>query len=303
VPIGYRDTIHIDPPYADALAQAGLHTVGAVLDCVGDRLSAWSRTTDTIQVLLKNGSSIFIKRYHHPRWKNRFKAMFRGTFFGASRVRAEYRALMAMRGLGIQTVRPIAYGERRHFHFLTSSFLITEAVPGAVSLATYAQQISGVNHTPSAFRRRREVLATLALQIRHMHEQGFIHGDLFARNIMVRLLGEASCEFYFIDAGLGRRVYRKGRRQTLIVDELAGLMAIAPQFCSRTDMARFVKAYFARDRLGPQDRDWMHRVAERSDAFRKHELLRLRYNEMFNTHLRNLDRLDRAGQDGDPRPL
>ena len=43
----YRDRLHMDPPYANVLRDAGLDTVSRVLGCTGDRLAAWSRTTDT----------------------------------------------------------------------------------------------------------------------------------------------------------------------------------------------------------------------------------------------------------------
>lgn len=288
----YKDTIHIDPAYAETLSKADLDTVHRVLDCAGDRLAAWSRTTDSIQVFLENGSCAFIKRYHYPKWKNRLKGMFRGTFFGLSRVRAEFRALAGMRELGIQAVRPIAYGERRALHFVHSCFLITEAVPSSVSLATYAQQYLGENHSPESFLKRRRILTGLARQVRHMHEKGFVHGDLFWRNVLIRVLGQDSCEFYFLDACLGHRIWRKDRDRRGIVDDLAGLMAIAPVYCSRTDMVRFAKTYLDVKRLDPSAAAWMTRVSGRSMAFRKHEALRLRLNEVFNMHVRDLEALN-----------
>lgn len=291
----YRDTITIDPAYAEALSKAGLDTVQRVLDCPGDRLAAWSRTTDSVQVLLEDGACVFIKRYHYPRWKSRLKGMLRGTFFGMSRVRAEFRALQAMRKLGIQAVRPVAYGERRALHFVHSCFLVTEAVPNSVSLATYAQQYLGDNHSPACFRKRRRVLTGLARQVRHMHEKGFVHGDLFWRNVLIRVLGEENCEFYFLDASLGHRIWRKDRGRPGIVDDLAGLMAIAPVFCSRTDMARFAKTYLDVNRLDADAAAWMMRIANRSMAFRKHEALRLRLNDVFNLHVRDLEALNQTG--------
>jgi tRNA A-37 threonylcarbamoyl transferase component Bud32 len=258
---------------------------------VGDRLAAWSRTTDTIQVFLHGGASVFIKRYHYPRWKNRLKGTFRGTFFGYSRVRAEFRALQTMRQLGIQGVRPVAYGERRSLHYVHNCFLISEAVPGATSLANYAMQHASDNHSPRSFRRHRKVLTVLAHQVRHMHERRFVHGDLFWRNVLIRALGEEGCEFYFLDAGLGRRIWRKNRSCRSIVDDLAELMAIAPLFCSRTDLARFAKTYLNQERLNPTSAAWMARVADRSMAYRKHEAMRLRLAEVFNLHVRDLEGL------------
>ncbi len=293
--MGHRDFMYVEPAYAEALSQAGLNTVEAVLNCTGDRLSAWSRTTDTIQIQLTPGLRVFVKRYHYPRWQNRIKAMFRGTFFGLSRVRAEFHSLSTMRGLGIHAVRPIAYGERRSLHFLHDCFLITEAVPGAVSLVTYAQQHVGNNHSPAAFRRRREMVNMLARQVRHMHDQGIVHGELFWRNVLVRILGEGGCEFYFVDAVFGRRIWRKSRRRRRIMEDLAELTAIAPTFCSRADMARFARTYLLKERFDGTERSWMAGVIGRSKAFRKHEMRRLQLNELFSRHICDVERLDRMG--------
>ncbi len=127
------DHMTIDRPFREQLSRAGLDNVSVVLACVGHRLAAWSRTSDTIVHDLPNSDcTLFIKRYHYPQWRRRIRGMFRGTFLKTSRARSEYRALRLMRQLGIQGVRPIAYGERRFLHFLKSCFLITEAVPDAM---------------------------------------------------------------------------------------------------------------------------------------------------------------------------
>ncbi len=286
-----QDVLHIDPAFAGTLGRAGLDDVQAVLDCVGDRLAAWSRTTDTIEVLTGGGRSVFVKRYHYPRWKNRIKGTFRGTFFGISRARAEFRALQTMRSLGIQAVRPVAYGERRRLHFVRSCFLITEAVPGAVSLATFAQKHAHDNHTTDSYRLRQEALTVLARQVRHMHQKKFVHGDLFWRNILIRVLGKEHFEYYFIDAGLGHRILRKGRQRREVMNDLAELMAIAPVFCSRSDMTRFVKVYLDQKALSSGDRVWMAQILRRARSYYDHEVLRLRLNAVFTQHLRDVERL------------
>ena len=148
----YRDTIFIEPPYEQLLKDAGLDTVQAILDVVGDDVAAWSRTTDTIRVILGGNKNwwggAFVKRYHYPRWKSRLKAMFRGTFFSKNRARTEYDTLRRMRQLNIPAVRPIAYGERRFFHFVTNCFLITEAVPQSTSLVSLCRCLEGKRQRP-----------------------------------------------------------------------------------------------------------------------------------------------------------
>lgn len=284
-----RDYMHIDPPFRTPLAAARLDDVSAVLSCMGDRLAAWSRSSDTIACQLpQSGASIYIKRYHYPRWGQRLRGMFRGTFFKANRAQSEFRALSSMRRLGIQAVRPIAFGQRRILHFVRSCFLITEAVPDAMSLVTFIQTFA--DHRPSlqARRARIGILTSLAQQVRHMHEAGFVHRDLFWRNVLIRPLPGDQFEFYFLDASVGKRIRRPMLRQDSIVRDIAALGVLAPKFCTRADQLRFLLVYLDTEKLSLEDRTWLRRVQVRSDTFRDAEMQRLERASVFDPPIRDL---------------
>ncbi|MCG8406866.1 MAG: hypothetical protein MI923_16840 [Phycisphaerales bacterium] len=276
------DSITIDRPFRDRLREAKLDRVAAVLACVGNQLAAWSRTGDTIRYDLDGNRAFYIKRYHYPRWKQRFRAMFRGTFFKASRARNEYRALRRMRQLGIQAVRPVAYGERRLCHFLRSCFLITEAVPDAMPLSSFIQTFGKHRGSAQAVRLRREILISLARQVRHMHHAGFVHRDLFWRNVLIRSLPGDRFEFYFLDASVGQRIRLPQRRQDKIVHDIASMGALAPHFCSKADQLRFLLEYLETDKLAEEHRKWLRRVQTQSDRLQQTELERLRRGAVFN---------------------
>ena len=276
----------IDRPFRDRLARAGLDRVGAVLATAGDMLAAWSRTTDAIRVDAPgDDGSFYVKRYHFPRWRHRWRGMLRGTFIQSSRARNEYHTLKLMRQLGIQAVRPVAYGERRIGHFLRSCFLITEAVPAAMSLASFIKTFSHHRATPLARQARVEVLTTLARQVRHMHEAGFVHRDLFWRNVLIRPLPDHRFEFYFLDASVGKRIRLAPRRQDSIVHDIAAMSALAPEFCSKADQLRFLLEYLDTDHLTTEDRRWLRRVRIRSDLYRGVEMQRLERGALFETPL------------------
>ncbi len=280
------DHLLIDPPFREHLRRAGLDSVSAVLACVGDRLAAWSRTGDTIMVKLPHACSpVYIKRYHYPRLRHRVQGMFRGTFFKASRARSEYRALALMRRLGIQAVRPVAFGERRRGHFLRSCFLITEAVPEAMALSSFIRTFSHRRESAQAIGARRDILTSLARQIRHMHQVGFMHRDLFWRNVLIRILPENRFEFYFLDASVGRRIRMTQRRQESIVADIAAMAALAPDFCSKTDQLRFLLEYLDRPRLAEGDRRWLQHVQRQSRMIRGTELQRLNRGLVFDPPL------------------
>lgn len=276
------DHMTIDRPFREQLSRAGLDNVSVVLACVGHRLAAWSRTSDTIVHDLPNSDcTLFIKRYHYPQWRRRIRGMFRGTFLKTSRARSEYRALRLMRQLGIQGVRPIAYGERRFFHFLKSCFLITEAVPDAMPLSSFIMTFGGHRASARAVRFRREILLTLARQVRHMHEAGFVHRDLFWRNVLIRPMPGDRFEFYFLDASVGRRIRMLQRRQDNIVGDIAAMGAVAPHFCSKADQLRFLLEYLGIKKLNDEKRRWLRRVQSRSALLRETELQRLERGVVF----------------------
>src|SRR5262245_36903957 len=186
-----------------------------------------------------------------------------------------------MRQLGIQAVRPVAFGERRHGHFLCSCFIISEAVPDAMSLASFIKRF---HHHPETYRARNarhEILTSLARQVRHMHESGFVHRDLFWRNVLIRSLPDVRFEFYFLDASVGKRIRLQQRRQAFIVRDIAAMGVLAPDFCSKSDQLRFLLEYLDTSSLTVDDRKWLRRVQARSELFRESELQRLARGEVF----------------------
>lgn len=276
------DSMVIDKPYAGMLQRAGLSSVSAVLYKEGEHLAAWSRTTDVIRCDPPGeATSIYIKRYHYPRWRHRLRGMLRGTLFRRSRARSEYRALRLMRQLGIQAVRPVAFGERRLLFFVRSCFLITEAVPDAMPLSTFIQKFGEHRGSPRSIQIRREVLVSLARQVRHMHDAGFVHRDLFWRNVLIRCLPGDRFEFYFLDASVGRWIRLRRRREDSIVADIAAMGAAAPHFCSKADQLRFLLEYLGVRSLDPENRAWLRRVQTQSDLLRPSELERLRRGRVF----------------------
>ncbi|MFO0972234.1 MAG: lipopolysaccharide kinase InaA family protein [Phycisphaerae bacterium] len=280
-----RDHMRIDPAYRVALADAGLATPGAILAMPGDRLVAWSRSSDTVfQLLAPSNLAVYVKRYHYPTLGKRMRVALRGGLLRDSRARAEYRILSAMRRWGIQAVRPVAWGERRLYGMVRSCFLVTEAVPEALSLATFIQRFSrdGLGLADDvAMAARRRILTQLARQVRFMHDSGFVHRDLFWRNVLIRPLPNLDFEFYFLDASVGRRIRVKQWRRDHVARDLAALGVLAPRFCSRADELRFIRAYFGAERIGEEEREWMERVQDETDVLRASEQERLARQGVF----------------------
>jgi hypothetical protein len=277
----FRDEIRIDPAYRASLTGLGLQRVAEVLARVAGRVAAWSRTTDTLHVPGLDGQpGMYVKRYFYPTWNKRIRGTFRGTFFGYHRGRAEFCALQQMRELGVQTVRPVAFGAARLAHFVTACFLITEEVPQGCNLTTFARRVADGLVTLSPW--QRQVMSSrLGTQIAHLHGLGLSHGQLFWRNIIVRPAPDGAYEFFLLDAQPLRRWQRlrSGLRWWQL--ELAHLYVSAESFTTRTDRFRFLRAYFGVQRLTPELKAVVRGLPELACRWRNHEQQRIRMNDLF----------------------
>jgi hypothetical protein len=280
------DWLRIDPAYRDALAASGLDSVDRILRHIDGRISAWSRTTDTLLIAgPPHQPGFYLKRYLYPTWIKRIRTMLRGTFFGTHRGLAEYRALENMRAAGISAVRPVACGARRTAHFVSACFLITEEVPEASNLTTFAEEVSS-GKRPLAPKARRAMIETLANQVSHMHGAGFSHGQLFWRNILIRHMPDQSPEFFFLDAAPRR--WRQISDPPWWQRELAHLAVSALPFTTRCDRLRFLLRYFAAQRLTPEIKLHARQIAAAAGQWQRHEAQRIRMNRRFDEWNRQL---------------
>lgn len=277
-----------DPAYRARLRAVGLDRVDRILARVDGRVVAWSRTTDTLFVPGPDGApGFYVKRHFFPRWSNRLRSALRGTFLGTHRGRAEYRALNAMRASGIPAVRAVACGGRRVAHFLVACFLITEEVPAAQNLTTFAQDIAAGGKSCS-LARRRQIICALARQVACMHRVAEWHGNLFWRNILVRNRPDESPEFFFLDPQ-PPRPWRHFAAADGWLRELAQLAVSAIPFTSRTDRLRFLRDYAGVKRMAPAGKAQARRIAQLVQTWQQHELRRIRMNALFVRWLAQLD--------------
>jgi hypothetical protein len=284
----HTDQMRVDPAYRDALRATGLATVEDVLTRIDGRVCAWSRTTDTLNVSSATGGpGFFVKRCYYHNWYKRARGMFRGTFFGPHRGRAEYDLLNEMRQLGISAVRPVAHGCRRVGHFVTACFLITEEAPEARNLTAYARDIAqGRVQVPPA--RRRAMVVGLARQIAEIHAAGFEHGQLFWRNVLVRSGPMGDAEYFFLDARPRRGRRRFGRSSNWWLEELGHLAASARPFTTRMERMRFLAAYYGARQLTPERRAHSREIEKLAARWRRHEAQRIKMSDLFENWNRQL---------------
>jgi hypothetical protein len=282
------EQMRIDPAYRERLRACGLDSVAKVLARVEGRLAAWSRTTDTLYIPAADGApGFYVKRHFFPNWTKRLRGTLRGTFFGMHRGQAEYRALNAMRALGIPAVRAVAYGARRTVHFLTACFLITEEVPDALNLTSFAQDVA-TGRRPFSRGQRQALIDELAGQLADMHATGCSHGNLFWRNLLVRDGPDGRPEVFFLDAQPLHSWERLGPGGNWWLRELAQLTVSAMPFTTRSQRLRFVRQYVRGARSMAALKPHLHQIEHLAQTWRRHEDRRIRMNQLFEAWNRQL---------------
>jgi hypothetical protein len=129
----------------------------------------------------------------------------------------------------------------------------------------------------------------LATQLAAVHAAGFVHGQLFWRNMLVRLGPLGQPEFFFLDARPRRGGRRLGRSGLWWLDELGHVAASALPFTTRTDRLRFVLQYFGAERFTDEIRAHARVVDARAKRWQRHEAQRIKMNDLFEAWNRRLD--------------
>jgi len=102
-----------------------------------------------------------------------------------------------------------------------------------------------------------QALRLIANYVRRIHEDGFTHGDLKWRNILVTTT-DAPCVFFIDCPSGGRKSFF--RRRHFVIKDLAGLDRPAAEYLSRTTRLRFYLWYRNQTRLTQEDKALIARV-------------------------------------------
>ncbi len=106
----------------------------------------------------------------------------------------EFANLIWLRERGFGAPRPLVAGVFRRSGLPTFQFLATEVVQGSQTLTELFER------GPAEL--REPVLRALAIDVARLHELGFVHRDLFTRNLLLTR-AEAGVRIHFLDAWRG----------------------------------------------------------------------------------------------------
>lgn len=223
--------------WQEPLAELGIAPGGLWAQISGGKLIAESGTSRCFR-LTAGSDALYFKRHVAPLRKQL------AFWLRPAKTTVEVYASARLRAIGIPTARVLAWGERRRFGMLQSSFVVTREVPDSVDLQRFA--LSRWRRLPRAQRRAvyDELSRQLVRQLQRAHARNFFHQDLKWRNLLVRETAEHALELYWIDAPRAR-VRRLRRRRGVIVD-MSGLSRLSISLTSPYDRMRFIIRY-----LGP----------------------------------------------------
>jgi len=187
-----------------------------------------------------DGHSYFLKLHSGIGWGEVFKNLLQGRLpiLGAAN---EYRAVNALREIGVDTMSVAAYASRGYNPAAIESLIVTDDLVGTVSLEDYCAVWA---NKPPSFAVRLKLLLKLADSSRRMHEAGINHRDFYICHFHLdeSSLTQRSPRCHLID--LHRAQMRKRTPRRWLVKDLAGLYFSAMDCgLSRRDILRFMCHY------------------------------------------------------------
>jgi tRNA A-37 threonylcarbamoyl transferase component Bud32 len=279
----WDEKLVIAPGWESLLHTQHWDRVASIFESTDGTAVTRSATTEVRRLAVGEGANqriLFLKKYWVTKPRQLWNGMFRGTFFGQSKVRREFNNLARLRQWGLDAPPPVAYGKERRAGWLLRSFLLSESVPNSRPLDLFIRDDLPSLPSPEQQQRRRELILSLASYTRRLHDHRFVHHDYFWRNIILN--GNSLDHFHLIDAHKGR-CWWSWEADRCRAKDLATLDAPAPQFFRRTDRLRFFLAYRRHRRLTLADKRLIRRILRRAEPLRRPQLERVRGQRMGRT--------------------
>lgn len=253
----------IDDAYRPHISARGWKDARGVLAALGASAPA-ARTTVIVRqqpLPVADGSEVptFFKTYEYRQSSLEFWGR-------PSKARCEFLNYETFSQLGIRCAERIACGEvRDRLGRLQRAFIITRAIPEAMSLIEFAQRHHRTNSAEQSRSRRRSALEQVADMTRRIHDANFYHHDLVWRNILVTLAPTGAPLVWWIDCPRGGFDRWSPWRHRKRIKDLASLDKVASQHCSRTERLRFLCAYLQQ----PRPNDAVRRLAKEVVTYRR----------------------------------
>ena len=216
-----------------------------------------SRHPQTLQVKTPFGAGgdvLFLKIFHAPSGMTMFKDIFRD-----SKALRSMRQAAALARFNFNVPITVAAGEKRKYGLLRKAFILTLGLKGQPLPAFLRQHGLGVESI--SLLEKRNGLKQLALEVRRLHQLGFVHGDLVPTNIFVSRTAEKGNCLFFMDNDRTHQ-YPKWIPHVLWRRNLVQLNRIPLPGITLQDRVRFLSHYLGLKEWGNKERrllSWLER--------------------------------------------
>lgn len=187
--------------------------------------------------------AVYYKHYQPARAKWEFVGR-------RSKARCEFENYAVFQRLGLPAPERVAVGEERDvLGRLLRTFIITRAIPDALTLTEFVQKHCPNRRSAEARRLRAGLCRQVAELTRRMHGANFFHRDLVWRNVLVTLQPPAPPKVWWLDCPRGAFTRWGWLRTGPRLRDLASLDKSAARWCSAGERHQFVRFYLGKDRL------------------------------------------------------
>lgn len=213
---------------------------------------------------------LYLKKTDLPPIKEQISRILNGALSKSSSW-YEYHMIKTLNRYRIPTPHVIAYAEKMLGPIELKSAILTEGLIGQ-SLETFVPKIFARTKKtikPDTLYLRRRWIRKLAELIRHFHESGFCHRDLYLSHIFISFPeGETEPIFYLIDLA---RCFKTGlRKKRWIIKDLASLNYSTPPIIKNTDRIRFIKTYLSINKLDKPTKKLIKKILKKTYRITKH---------------------------------
>lgn len=206
--------------------------------------------------------AVYFKLYGYRRLRRALSRVMKPT-----RSKSEFANLKFFHELGIPACEPMAQGDYRHwFGVPRNCMIITREVTGSKQLDQFIEELDA-SDAPESLKvdLRRQIIESIAANLKKIHDRNFFHDDLKWRNVLVRRVGERDerVEVFWIDCPNGYFDRTGGLRSKHgVIKDVATLDHLAWRNCTDEERMYFLSLYTGFSLDDPQLKEFGRKVVE-----------------------------------------
>jgi hypothetical protein len=205
------------------------------------------------------GDRVFYLKIYYPSGP---QGMIKDLFRSSKAIRALKQGEALVKN-GFHAPLAAAAGEERKLRFVRKAFLLTTGIEGT-SLRLFLKERCSYPLDSTLLKQKRKSLEQLALEIRRLHQCGFVHGELTPSNIMLQRR-EKEITFFFMDNDRTKR-YPRWCPHVFWKRNLLQLNRFVLSHISLQDRVRFLRSYLGVGVWGRKERQlarWLEQNTRR----------------------------------------